>query len=54
MMMFAMIYLIVALAVAISIVYTSRHDAGDGTKDAMDALRTMHDNSAIARNKMIR
>lgn len=44
----------VALAVVASVVYTSRENHDDGTRDAMDALRMMHDHSAVTRNQMIR
>lgn len=53
-LLFTVVFAIVALAVVASVVYTSRENHNDGTKDAMDALRVMHDNSAVMRNNIIR
>lgn len=53
-LLYAVVFSMVALVVVASVMYTSRDNHDDGTKDAMDALRVMHDHSAVTRNQMIR
>lgn len=54
MLSFIVLLSIVALAAFACIAYTERMHGDGGMQDAMDALRRMHDNSAVARQQTIR